>query len=388
MEQKTFYRILIELNQTTHKSKQYLSDKRLTLTEKKIIEGHLLIRNNQNLKVIELFQSLSASPLPFVEGQRNLLLGVAYNNLSLYEEAEEHLRLAARILDDFQFHHFRFNAWFNLFLVYLNSGKHKEMKSSLQILCTIPELSPTSEIRLVRCQFLYHSETHDSEKALEYLHLLKARKSEMVESDVISHLVSEFIFFIKMEDFSHCKTTLEEMKNHRKFQLTENYNFMKVLLHHLMDDAPIYVYDHEFKGTPLLFHQIKLIRALHSGAHTVAKQEWMELQKISDRQYGEAFIYEGPKSLFSLCLDKNLKNFQDTPVIASLESSSKQEHLIQILRQLKAPISKEALFEKIWGRPVQDKEDIKRLSRLVSKVRNEENINVQTRKDAYVVKAA
>ena len=338
--------------------------------------------------MIALFQTLSASPLPFVEGQRNLLLGVAFNNLSRYEEAEEHLRLGARILDEFQFHHFRFNAWFNLFLVYLNSGKLPEMKSSLQILSTIPELTQTSELRLLRCQFLYHSETHDAEKALEYLHLLKARRSEMVESDAISHLVSEFIFFIKIEDFSHCKSTLEEMKNHRKFQLTENYNFMKVLLHHLLEDAPIYVYDHDFKGTPILFHQIKLIQSLHSGSIPDAEHHWLALQKISERHYGEPFVYEGPKSLFSLCLEKNLKHFQDVPVIETLKSSSKRDLLIQILRQLKAPISKEALFERIWGRPVQDKEDLKRLSRLVSKVRKEAHLNVQTRKEAYYVKAA
>jgi tetratricopeptide (TPR) repeat protein len=388
LEQKTFYRILQELNQTTHKSKQYLSDKRLTLTEKKIIEGHLLIRNNQNLKVIELFQSLSASPLPFVEAQRNLLLGVAFNNLSHYEEAGEHLRLSAQILDDFQFHHFRFNAWFNLFLVYLNSGKHREMKSTLQILGTIPDLSPTSEIRLLRCHFLYHSEVNETKKALEYLHLLKSRKPEMVESDVISHLVSEFIFFIKIDDFSHCQSTLEEMKNHRKFQLTENYNFMKVLLNHLIEDTPIYVYEHEFKGTPLLFHQIKLIQSLHSGAIPDAKQHWLALQNISDLHYGEAFVYEGPKSLFSLCLQKNLKNFDTLPVIDGSENSSRKDLLVKILRQLKAPVSKDALFQMVWGRPVEDKEDIKRLGRLISKVRKDEHIDVQTRKDAYYVKAA
>ncbi len=388
MEQKTFYRILLELSRTPQKSKQYLSDQRLSLAEKKIIEGHLLIRNNQNDKVIDLLKPIVGVFPSFVEAQKNLLLGVAFNNLSRFDEAGEHLRLAALILDETPFHHFRFNAWFNLFLTYFNQGKQLKMKSALGVLKEIPQLNETSKIRLLRCQFLFHFEIDEFEKAREYLYLIRNFKNKMVESDLISHLVAEFMFYVKVEEFKNCENVLQEMKKHRKFQLTENFNFMKVLLDHLCEDTPIYAYDDTFKNTPVLFHQLKLLQSFESGDAKASLFHWEQLQDLMSEHFAEPYSYVGPKNLFSLCLNKHLLMNSNEKKMLQVVGSTKKEILLSILIHQKSPITKETLFEMVWGRSAQCKDDLQMLTRLISRVRKENHVQVQTRKGAYFVKAA
>ena len=189
MNQKAFYRILFELGHSPHKAKKLMADKRLSHVEKKIIDGHLLVRNNKNQETIELLSKIAPSPMPFVESQRLLLLGVALNNLSRFKDAEINLRAAGDILKTLNAHSYLFTAYFNLFLTHYNLGNTESMREYLLLLEQTKARNKIQGVRLYRCQFLYHCDTNDFKKAEEYLHLVKLNKNEMLESDQISQLI-------------------------------------------------------------------------------------------------------------------------------------------------------------------------------------------------------
>jgi hypothetical protein len=385
LEQKTFSKILSELNSSPQKAKESLNDKRLTMTEKKIIEAHLFIRDNENEKAFNHINEIPPSVMPFVEGQRLLVSGVALNNMSHFLEAESYLQNAIREMKKAHSDPFLFIVYFNLFLIANNLGDHKKMKKTLTELEGIPIESKHSEIRLLRCQFLYSSEINDETQAKRFLSEIKNRTHEMSESDLISQLICEFSYHIKNEDLKECESVLKEMKQYRKFNLSENFNFMKKLLYHLKDNSPVYAYDKDFQDVPVLYHQLKVIQSLEALDFQAAEKHWHHLRTNQPQVYHQNFQFKGNKCLFSLCLSKHDIKKEPTVLKSESDENSKQNLLIKIFHESSSPIPKGYLFELLWGNPPADKEEMKKLTRLISKIRSKDGLDIQTRKGTYFI---
>lgn len=382
MKCKTFDAIIKELNYHPEKSKRWLEDKRLTMLEKKIISGHMMVRNNQNEEVITELTALGESDIDFVNIHRDLLLGICYNNTSHFKLAEKHLLLASEGLLKLQLYYHLFTARFNLFMLYSNLYRLDEMKSVLTEMEQMRPDGKLSQIRLMRCEFIYADESRDAESGWKWNKKLNTLKPDMAESDLIAHLVSEFMFYIKQDEFDLAQEVLVQMKKHRKFHLSENFNFMKRLMDHHRLGMPIYAYDREFKNIPLLFHQLKVIQAFESQEKETAQFHWQELQKIAPEIHGPDFVFTGGKGLFAICLEKYLH--QEKPVeLTEVSDGSKAEIFFQLMTKAQGPLQKGLVYEILWGTSPEDKDDYKRLTRLVSKVRDRYGIDIQTRKGTY-----
>ena len=105
-----------------------------------------------------------------------------------------------------------------------------------------------------------------------------------------------------LEELQQASGVLNELKQFRNYQLSENYNFMKKMLDHLTDGSPLYVYDHLFQNVPVLLHQLKVIQFLEEKNLDQARAHWEKLKSISPQIYGKAFEYHGSTCLFSLGL--------------------------------------------------------------------------------------
>lgn len=385
MKCKTFDRFLREMNQAPQKLNQWLEDKRLTQLEKKIILGHSYIRNNQNQKVIEELSIIPDSEIEFVNAHKYLLLGIASNNLSHFKEAQQYLASATESMETLELHYYSFVSTFNQFMLFSNLRNHNGMKDVITKMRLIPLETKMQELRLLRCEFIYADETDQNELAFKHLKEIHRFKIDMVESDLISHLVAEFMFYIKLENFELAKATLTSMKAHRKFQLSENYNFMKKLLDHYMENAPIYAYDEDFKKTPMLLYQLKVIQALESRELDEAQKYWNELQNIMPSVYVNNFEYKDTKCLFSLCLEKHKIKKVKTASVTKSDDQYKIPKLIALLKSSNVPLSKGHLFELLWGEPPQDKEELQRLTRLVYKARQSGQLDIQSRKGTYFI---
>lgn len=383
MHHKAFNSIIRGLVEHPQKAKDWLLDKRLTNFEKKVIQAHLLVRNNQNAEVIKLFEGIFEDVPEYIFAHKSLVLGRAYNNLSRYVEAKQYFTQATIVFKGLRQDYYYFNSQYNLFMLLSNLQLTNEMKSGLEVMRTIPLDTESNLIKLKCCEFVYHSEVGDDKKAFEYLELIASFQSQMLESDMTSHLVSAFMFFVRIEKFDKCREVLIEMKNYRKFQLSENYNYMKKMLDHLTFNKPLYAYDDEFKDNSFLYDQIKVIQYLEAGEIQESLKHWERLASVAPSQYDEGFIYRGQKSLFSLCLDKlRPKDTKIRP--AELNNTRKLLDLLHsILCQADAPLQRRHIYEMIWGEAPEDKDQLRKLSVLVSRLRHDKGIDVQTRKGTY-----
>ena len=282
MKEKTFYKTLVSFNLDPNKIKTILKDKRLTATEKLILEAHMELRNNQNNKAIALLEKIPPSDLLFVESQRLLILGCASNNLSYFKKAEDYLLQSAKILKEMKINDFLFSAYSSLFWIYANLNEVSKMKNMLDELVAMPQDIEVHKIRLLSCQFCYYQMAGEDKQAHKILNKLEAVKSSIVEKDIIAYLIDKFMFYVHIENFDKCYETLADMKNYRKFHLSENYNYMKKLLDHLTKDVPLYAYIEEFEAAPLLFHQIKVIQALEERRPDIAHYHWDWLRATSE----------------------------------------------------------------------------------------------------------
>ena len=384
MQQKTFYKTLLEFNTNPAKAKQCLSDKRLTLAEKKILEGYLLIRNNENQLALQMMKQLSPSDLPFVEGQRKFVMGLSLNNMSFFDEAEKMIKEALIIFQKFEAPYFLFAGHFLLFTIYSNQARPDLMKETLDFLESIPVVLDIQKIRLLRCRFDYFSLVNES-KAREVLKEIEDVKKEMSEGDIISHLVCEFMFFVQCDELNHCEKVLNEMKKYRKFNLTENFNYMKKLLAHIQTNAPVYFYENDFKAAPLLSLQLKLIHSFEEKNAAAAEKTWEELSLLYPKSYLPDFHYVGRKCLFSLCLEKHHSSRKSELVIHKVDAQSKLDLLLKLLSSSETPLTKGNIYEQLWDQAPEFKDDLKKLTRLISRARSERGVEIKSRKGTYYV---
>lgn len=383
MKEKIFYKFLIEFSKAPERIKLARDDNRLTLTEKLILDGYLKIRNNQNNAVLEMMKGTGPSPLTFVESQRLLLLGSASNNLSKFEEAEKYLHGSIEILKNIHAPYFCFFAQFTLFWIYANLNQVSKMEQVLKAMELIPIESDHQQMRLWRCQFCYHQMADNFDVVQIVMAKIEGSINELSESDIISYYVDKFSFCIQIDNFNEAYQVLAAMKKYRKFNLNENYNYMKKLLDHFVKDVPIYAYEDEFAKIPILLFQIKVIQALEEKKLEVANHYWAQLNSLSAGTYQDDFNYVGSKCLFSICLNKNIQKIVDPSSIKLNQDSTKFASLVKLFQENKAPLPAALIYELLWGAPPRDKEDLKKISRLVSRVKKERQMNITYRKGTY-----
>lgn len=384
MLQKTFYKTLLECSLDPTKAKKCLQDKRLTLAEKKILEAWLMIRSNQNDEAVKYMRALPTSEYEFVEGQRKLVLGHALNNLSHYTEAEKFINESLAHFQNFEVPYSKFQGNLLLFTIYSNRNQTQEMYEKLQVMEKLPVESQVQKIKLLRSQFDYFALVDES-KARALLTEIEQYKSEMSEGDIVAHLICEFMFFVSLEELDHCELILEQMKSHRKFNFTENFNFMKKALAHLNHNAPIYLYGDDFKAVPILYEQLKVIQCFEENNQLEAKAFWDKLHARFPEIYQANFHYNGQKCLFSLCLKKHLKPAFELITTDRPEFTSKLDLLIDIMTRATTPVTKGQLYECLWGTHPVDKADMVKLTKLISRARSEHGFEIKTRKGTYYV---
>lgn len=387
MKCKTFDLILREMNFRPHLFEKWLQDKRLSSLERKIVNGYKLLRNNQCRQIITDLNQAALSDLPFVNAQRHLLLGLAYNNLSEFIKSEEELVIALKIFKELHLDYYVFIASFNHFILSYNLINVAKMESILVKMREIKIDSPMLEARLARCEFIFANITEDNEAAQIWIAKISKMKEHLVESDQIAQLVAEFVFYVKMNDLDSAKVTLDRSKQFRKFHLSENFNFMKKMLDNLMNNTPIYAYKENFCNAPVLWFQLQVIHFLETGDNDQASLYWDRLRELAPTTYAPNFEFKGPQGLFSLCLRKHLKTQSATklaPVISN--DAGLVDKLLMTLYNSKGPLPKGELYEIVWGKIPDTKEDMDRLARLIYKAKKRHNLDIQSIKGSYLLK--
>ncbi len=382
---KTFLEFLKLIHSEPSKARKYLLDKRLTQNEKKIIQAWYDLKNCLHEKIFEELNGLKCEN-ELIESQRKLIIGLAKNNQANFRESLNWLKGSLEILEKYPLKEHHFICIYNQFIVSFNLSDEKELDHSFKLLESLHTggLNPRQELCFKQCKFNYYNFHEMFEEGQKILQELEGLKNEMSEAVIMSHQISKFIFYLKQEKYYECQIILKEMKDYRLFRYSPNYKFMKMALDHLHHNAPLYLYEKDFKEAQNLFHQLKTIQGLEEANLPKAKRHWEELQKENPDVYQDEFKFKGQKNLLSLCLEKHQSVFSYQPE-EKIDGNSKAQVLINILENQKTPIPKENLFFKLWGYQPKDESDDNKLKNLIYYVKKTKNIKISYRKGCYQV---
>lgn len=379
---KTFMQAMDWFNLTPDEKERFLSDKRLSQAEKKILSASFLLRKGEYLQIIQDISNLK-TPNSLVEAMKHFVLGVTFNAQSNHTGGIYHLNLARDIFHQQQLIHWEFQCLVQCFYCYLNLKKSQELALVLDDLLSMNDLRSRDLFSLYRCRFNYFVYIGEFSKAKFEQSRIEKIKNEMHPSQYINYLVDKFIFHLKTDRFDYCENDLKEMQKFRDYRLTESFYFMQSLFEHFKNRKPIYLYDEMFKDKPLLFHQLKVIQGLESGDNELAKDSWNKLNGLNSHVYKNFLDYQGDKCLFSLCLNLYKNEERDISEYMKLDLNPNEKKLIMFLSKVSRPISKEELFEIIWGEKIKEKSDLSRLLTLVSRLKAKTGIEIKSSKGSY-----
>jgi hypothetical protein len=326
---------------------------------------------------------------PIVNGIKELVRGIAKNNAGKSLDAILHLEVAEELLKSCDSQIITFVATYNLFVAHHNlsysEGMTKAFQESLKY--EFPNESPF-KIRQLRMEFNYWAFQRNDVKAMQVLKRLEPKEELLDEFQQLAWTIDKIRFYARQEKYLLCAKELEKLKSIRSFYLTEDYKFIKATLGFLTKNTPLYLYDRDFNQIPSLHLQVKTLLALESQDMKLASIIWAELQKIAPNSYLDEFEYTGEPCLFSLCVNKFLRSFKTNAVKQNKEYTSfqtKEERLFELLTFHPNGISKRELYLKIWGTEVGSKDELKRLSKLLERVKLKYGIKVLSRKGAYIL---
>jgi hypothetical protein len=377
---KTFLEILKTVSTDHRKVKYALGDKRLSFEEKEIVSAYIELAHNENELVLNRISKLAKSENEYVYAQKNLLLAIAHNNLGHFQQAKHFIFESLLLLETQGLTYYQFIALHNLFTIECNLKNKQGMAICLQKLERL-DLDSHFQLSRLRCHFNYHVHLENWDKASELRQSIRSQFDLLTNSDQIAHLIDEFEFYLKQDHYDDCFATLEEMKNHRNYNLKENYNFMKKLLLHLTKGSPLYSSQDEFEHFPILKYEFKIIQALSSGQKNAAVEAWKKLETLYPSLFAADFNYLGDKCLFSLCINKHLQVLDKE--ISKAQGETIIEQLKFIFESNPGPFAKEDLYKMLWGSEPKTKDDFIRLSRSIYRLKNKYDIHLKLAKGAY-----
>jgi hypothetical protein len=385
---KTFIEAINSFYDCKRKFKTYLLDNRLTTLEKKILQCMIWISDSKFDEVIGALEDTTPLGDKIIDAEKELLMGMAFNNRGDSKKAVPFFKRSITLMADSPLKRRLFTANCNLFFCYYNLKSNDGMKSALEAMVPFEEMTTAERITLLSTKLCYSSVINDFDNSLLIINELKKHQHEMNDNHKSGFLLDQFDYYFKTDQYQKCYMILEQMTRIKKFHLGANYKFMKGILNNLTTNSPLYLYENNFTDHPLLLFQIRVLKALEEKQTGEALKGWEKLREFSPLVYQPNFHYSGDKCLFGECLKKHLLAINTPPVQATIDSaqfSNKIQFLLSILEESKGPILKEALYEKIYGKPITDKEDLKKLAQLIYKVRLSHDVEIKTRKGCYFI---
>ncbi len=384
---KVFLDLLLKHSGDPRKVKRVMSkDQRLTRDEKSIINCFLLMRANKNKDGLNQAEEIKEQPDPFVESMRHFVLAGLLNNLSQHKKALLHFQLAYKILPKNVLPHFEFVNTLNIFNLHINL---RDFKKSLEALKTAEQINGLNEedlITLDRSYFNYFTLIEDYISATKYMSIVNKKISKLKDHTQALFYLDIWDYGIIFKRYDLCQHALAKMKSQKNYVLAQHYNYMKVLLMHLLEDKPVYIVQSDFNDYPDLLEQLKLIRALECNQISEAVSLWDILHQKKPFVFGMNYECLGQKTILSRCIDKHRsKLIVSKPNVVRDKGVSITDSIEKVL-MAHDQMSKEDLFLHLYGRLPETKDDYNRLARDIYKFKMNKNVEVRSKSGMYSLK--
>lgn len=381
---KAFLESILNHSRDPEKVKKMMTkDKRLSRDEKTIVNCFLLMRRNKNSEALAIAEDISKQQDPFVESMRCFVLAGLLNNLNLHHQALKYFRESYGVLPKNILPHFEFITLLNLFHLAINLRDFKNANIVLSNMQKIKELNEEDSLTLSKCFFNYYTVTENLPEAKKAYVLIKKNLSKF-KSHTLSAIYLDFWDYgITFQQYDLCLEALEQMKAQKTYVLTQNYNYMKILLMHFLEGNPVYIVENEFKEYPDLLIQLKFIRALESNRVSEAKTLWSTLQNMKPHVFAANFEQLGQKTILLRCLDKYRSKLLEMKPSLIRDSGLSITDSIEKALLSNDEISKEELFHFLYGREAESKDDFNRLARDIYKFKMSKQVEINSKKGRY-----
>jgi len=382
-EKEVFFKLYTILCQDFARFKKSIPKADLSPSLIKILLGfHAYLKGEKSI----CFERLKGAKQedPFFEGVRHCFLGVAHNYYGQYKFAVEHLLVGESLLSDSPIEYFKTLNKTTLFLAYVN---RQQLEPLHQIIDELNELKPENDflrLTVVMCQALYFQRTNNLKKSNKLLKKEFEVKSSRFSSFEVNFIIIRFGNHFKAKEYSRCVKDLEDYKKATGFTTSSNYKYMKSLFYHILEDAPLYVYQSDFNDSVELFEQLMVIKSLSEGQKEKALHYWSYLAKHNSEIYQENFSFKGTTSLFADALEKHLnQKFCENLNLSKLASlKSLKEKLKYILKVGPDTIRKDQLIEWLWKEEYNEKNKA-RLRKLIHDYQAKYGECLKSEQDSY-----
>jgi tetratricopeptide (TPR) repeat protein len=382
---KTFIQALKLVSSNPLSVKKYLSDNRLTQNEKKILKAYLHFRNANYDEVFNLIDKIDDLDQE-IYAQKNLLMGLTLANLGRFEQAVifySKAEAAFRLLD---LPYYLMIVLINLFTTHLNCYDKAGIRNVGKELIKFDLKKMERPERILRCLYHYYRFEGENDIASKIRKELFSIYPKMSEADQITYQLDSFHLAIRENQLAEARTVMEKIKRFKKYYSTENFRFMHKVMGYLENDMPIYFHHQDFEAVPFLFNQINCLHFLEQGKTDQAHFFWNQLEKQFPKIYHGDFSYVGDICLFSMALEKAKKQIVRNKPKIDTKGLTKKQLILKVLCESLVPVNQEDLFQAVWGRPVQDKNDLILLSRAIYRIKTEQKIDIQSRRKCYFIK--
>lgn len=362
-------------------SKRLFDDKRMTPQEKKLLRAVLSLRDFKNEEIISELEFMTFSH-PLVESVRLFCLGTAHNNKTEFQEAIGILRTSLELNNTFEGRFIKKMTLQNLFLAYYNLRNASGMASVLKEFEALGKKYEDDELCFKCMKFTYlvfiqdHAETHREKPKMEML------LPSMSEVQTMNYFIDLLESAVAQENLTEANKALERMKNIRKFKNAPMMLLLRGLMEKLLYNKNMYLYEKDFIAYPYLLAYVQCINALESGDCSSATAAWMKLREHHPKDFKEPFRYTGPKTLFSIYLDRIIP--KSRTALSQPSGRTMEEKLFTLLSD-GVPVSKEELHLALYGSPLSDKRDLVKLAKVVHRLKLQSECEVKTMKGSYVL---
>jgi hypothetical protein len=392
---KAFHQAIDKLREDYNKHRGLLKDKRVTQAERLILKSYIEIRNNNYQKVFEYLKNCHPTEKYF-KAHKNLVMGIAYNNITNYEDSTSCFMSAEQQFDHNVDIHFVFFLYLNWYYLASNT---RNLVLSKQIITKVNKISAQLSLRFealrVLINFDFLSQNGEVRAAIKKNNELKKIEHNLYHADQTSLIVMRFNFYVSIQDFLSAKQELSNLKSLRKNQLTENYKYMSSLLKFLMHDEPLYIREIEIKRTTYLYQQIKVLKLILNHDLNAAQTTWNNLANKYPKLYQDEFQYHGGNDLFNHSLKKVLilhKQYSNKPsheinFDATKKSSLTTNDLLgEIFSDQDLIISKDDLFKLLYKREAMTLSDDNKLAKVISRYRKKTDKNIRSKNGYFQYK--
>lgn len=356
----------------------------LSIAEGRLLRGYLEFHRNSKTGALKELRTHPFSD-PFHEGVRLYLVGLVYNQHSHFRYAVENLERSILLFQEMDHRGFMLSPLYLLILAQGNRRDLGRMGLLMEELEKIPIRSAHDRLKVLHCRTLHTMLLGQTGTCLQLIQ--EALRFPLHERKSFEpHLrIIQIAALVKEENYAECLAVLDAYKKAAETAIVRaNYAYIKVLLLHLHEHAPLYIYTSKFKDFPELHWQLETIKRLSIGDLEGARKFWNGLRKHNPALYAPEFRYQGDVSLFSRALNRyqdHVRAEEWSPAEVD-EISSKQERLHFLLTRSSAPLPADRLVGLIWGEEANEK-TLARLRKLISNYSKDRQVRVISSHNSY-----